>query len=156
MTNMNTVETIQRDVTVRADPARAFQLFTAGIGSWWPTETHSLAAGEEQAVRSVVFEERTGGRVYEVAEDGTEDIWATVLAWEPPNRLVLAWKPSHREEPPTEVEVRFTATDSGTRVDLEHRGWERLGVNAAERAESYPDGWVLVLGRFAAADRPGR
>ena len=91
MTNMNTVEAIQRDVTVSADPARAFQLFTAGIGSWWPKETHSLAAGEEQAVRSVVFEERTGGRVYEVAADGTEDTWATVLAWEPPTRPGGGW-----------------------------------------------------------------
>ncbi|MBA3718822.1 MAG: SRPBCC domain-containing protein [Nocardioidaceae bacterium] len=151
MTNMDTVETIQRDVTVNADPARAFRLFTAGIGSWWPTKTHSLAAEEEHAVRSVVFEERTGGRVYEVAADGTEDTWATVLAWEPPTRLVLAWKPSHRDDPPTEVEVRFSPAGSGTRVDLEHRGWERLGADAAERAESYPDGWVLVLGRFAAA-----
>lgn len=149
--SMSTVQAIQRHVEVTADPARAFRLFTADIGSWWPTQTHSLAAGEEQAVRSVVFEERTGGRVYEVAADGTEDPWATVLAWEPPTRLVLAWKPSHRDEPPTEVEVRFTATDSGTRVNLEHRGWERLGSAASERAESYPDGWVLVLSRFAAA-----
>ena len=151
MTSMKATDTIHRDVTVSADPAGAFRMFTASMGSWWPTKTHSLAAGEEQPVRSVVFEEHTGGRVYEVAADGTEDTWATVLAWEPPTRLVLAWKPSHRDEPPTEVEVRFTATYTGTRVDLEHRGWERLGSAAAERAESYPDGWVLVLSRFAAA-----
>jgi uncharacterized protein YndB with AHSA1/START domain len=145
------IDAIRRQVTVGTDPERAFHLFTAAIDSWWPGETHSMAAGDGQAVQSIVFEQRAGGRVYEVAADGTEGTWATVLEWDPPAGFVLAWKPSSRDEPPTEVEVRFTADGAGTRVDLEHRGWERLGAAAAERAGGYPDGWARVLGRFAEA-----
>jgi uncharacterized protein YndB with AHSA1/START domain len=148
------IEPIRRHVTVGADQGRAFRLFTEQIGSWWPVDTFSIAIDREDdtKVESVVFEQRQGGRVYEVASDGTEATWATVVAWEPPRRVVLAWKPNLRDEPPTEVEITFTAEESGTRVDLEHRGWERLGERAIEASEGYASGWALVLGeRYAAA-----
>jgi hypothetical protein len=47
--------------------------------------------------------------------------------------------------------VRFTADGDGTRVDLEHRGWERAGAAAANVAPRYSGGWDLVLARYAAA-----
>jgi len=148
------IEPIRRHVTVGADQARAFRLFTEQIGSWWPVETFSMAIDREDGtkVESVVFEEREEGRVYEVASDGTEETWATVVAWEPPHRLVLAWKPNLRDEPPTEIEVTFTTEGSQTRVDLEHRGWDALGERAIEASEGYASGWSFVLGeRYAAA-----
>ncbi len=148
------IEPIQRHVTVGADQARAFRLFTEEIGSWWPVDTFSMAIDREGGtkVESVVFEQREGGRVYEVASNGTEATWATVMAWEPPQRLVLAWKPNLRDESPTEVEITFTAEETGTRVGLEHRGWERLGERAIEASEGYATGWSFVLGdRYAAA-----
>jgi uncharacterized protein YndB with AHSA1/START domain len=49
------------------------------------------------------------------------------------------------------VEVRFTPEDGGTRVDLEHRGWERAGAAAEKAAPQYGGGWDLVLARYAAA-----
>jgi uncharacterized protein YndB with AHSA1/START domain len=52
---------------------------------------------------------------------------------------------------PTEIEVRFSPEGDGTRVDLEHRGFERLGGAAQEARGSYSEGWVLVLGRYAEA-----
>ncbi|HEX5631290.1 MAG TPA: SRPBCC domain-containing protein, partial [Acidimicrobiia bacterium] len=74
--------------------------------------------------------------------------WAEVLVWEPPVRFVLAWKPHPRPTPPTEVEVRFTARGAHTLVELEHRGWERLGPEALEGRTGYSEGWVLTLERF--------
>ena len=81
-------------------------------------------------VESVVFEQREGGRVYEVASNGTEATWATVLAWEPPRRVVLSWKPNLRDEPPTEVEVTFTAEGTGTRFETTTRRPGDLTVDA--------------------------
>src|SRR5438094_737650 len=51
-----------------------------------------------------------------------------------------------------EALAAFKAAAEGdrTRVDLEHRGFERL-EDGAERRESYNNGWVTVLGRYAAA-----
>ena len=83
--------------------------------------------------------------------DGTEGTWGTVLVWEPPSRVVLAWKPNTNDNPPTELEVRFTPDGGGTLVKLEHRGWERLGAIAERARADYGQGWVGVLSRFATA-----
>ena len=64
--------------------------------------------------------------------------------------MVFSWKaPSW--DAPTEVEVRFTAEGDGTRVDLEHRGWERAGAAAENQSTGYGQGWDTVLARYAAA-----
>ncbi|HEY7401583.1 MAG TPA: SRPBCC family protein [Actinomycetota bacterium] len=149
-----TVEPIRADVTVNRAPEDAFRVFTRDLGTWWPVEHYSMAHDRDEdgvKVESVVFEEREGGRVYEVMSDGAEGVWGTVLAWDPPRRLVLSWKPNLRDAPPTEIEVVFTPDGGGTRVDLEHRGWERLGALAMQAREGYGAGWTTVLGRFAAA-----
>jgi uncharacterized protein YndB with AHSA1/START domain len=148
------IQPIHRHISVTAEPERAFQLFTEQIGSWWPAERYSMAVSREDGstVDTVVFEQREGGRVYEVASNGTEGLWATVLAWDPPHRFVLAWHPTLREEPPTEVEITFSPDGTGTRIDLEHRGWEALGDRADEAADGYEEGWSYVLGeRYAQA-----
>jgi hypothetical protein len=63
--------------------------------------------------------------------------------------------------PPTEVEVRFIADGDGTRLELEHRGRERVGAEAREVRDAYgaPQGWITTLNVFAAhspADRASR
>lgn len=143
------VDPIRKTVTVGRDVADAFKLFTDGLGTWWPfTEGHSI--GEEE-VSTAIFEPAVGGRVYEVWKDGTEHDWARVLAYEPPHRFVLAWKPNPDRPAPTELEVRFSPDGAGTRLDLEHRGWERLGEGGAQARENYDSGWPLTLQRYSEA-----
>jgi uncharacterized protein YndB with AHSA1/START domain len=146
------IEPINTNVTVRRSPEDAFRIFTREMGSWWPLHAFSMAEDSEGRVKaeSVVFEERAGGRVYEVMSDGTEGTWATILAWDPPRSFILAWKPNLTDNPPTELEITFTPDDGGTRVDLEHRGWERLGALAAEARAGYGENWTGVLSLFAA------
>jgi uncharacterized protein YndB with AHSA1/START domain len=150
-----TFEPIRRSVRVDRTQEDAFELFTERIGEWWPTEEFSRTADEEFGegvnLERVVFEPREGGRVYEVTSDGQEASWAEVLVYEPPSRIVLAWKPNDADRPPTEVEVRFEPDAGGTRVELEHRGWERLGDLAAKARQGYSDGWRTPLERFVAA-----
>jgi len=104
-------------------------------------------------VREVVWEERAGGEIYEISTEGEKAHWATVRSWSPPEGLTIAWQVDPEAEAATEVEVRFTADGSGTRVDLEHRYWERLGAVGAEARASYggENGWEMVLGRYAAS-----
>ena len=71
-----------------------------------------------------------------------------MIAWEPPGRLVLAWNILEREAVSTQVEVRFTAEDGRTRVDLEHRGWEAVEDEAVAKRENYDTGWDHVLGFY--------
>jgi hypothetical protein len=44
---------ITKTVTVSCDVDTAFRVFTDEIGTWWPTETHSVHQAD---VRDVVFE----------------------------------------------------------------------------------------------------
>ena len=152
------IEPIHASVNVRRTPEEAFRVFTREMGSWWPLQAFSIAEDTEAEVKaeSVVFEEREGGRVYEVMSDGTEGTWATILAWDPPRRLVLAWKPNLTDNPPTELEVTFIADGDGTRVDLEHRGWERLGAMAEEARSGYGENWNGVLALFVGAAEQDR
>jgi uncharacterized protein YndB with AHSA1/START domain len=148
MSMQTAIEPVRRSVTVPRSVEDAFRLFTEGIGSWWPFERHSIG---EDKVETAVFEGRVGGELYERQRDGTRSHWATVLAWEPPNRVVLEWKVNPEAAAATELEIRFSAEGDGTRVDLEHRGWERFGDAAEEARAGYADGWQLVLGRYEAA-----
>jgi len=145
MTDALVIEAVRKTVTVDCVVEEAFRVFTSDTISWWPTETHSLHEGK---VREIVFEGREGGEVYELSSDGEKGHWATVIAWEPPGRLVLAWNVANADALPTEVEVRFTAEGDGTRVELEHRGWEALAEDGAEKRGNYDTGWEYVLGRY--------
>jgi uncharacterized protein YndB with AHSA1/START domain len=136
-------------IDVRRGIEEAFRVFTAEIGTWWPVAAHSV---EPDKVETVVLEGRAGGRLYERWHDGGEVDWGRVLAWEPPARLVLSWSPSLERRAATEVEVRFVAVEPDhTRVELEHRGWERLGDLATQARSSYEGGWPGVLDAFAGA-----
>ena len=86
MNDAAVIEVVRRSVTVDCAVEEAFRVFTADANSWWPVASHSLHG---DTVKEVVFEEREGGEVYELTATGEKGHWATVLAWEPPNRLVL-------------------------------------------------------------------
>jgi uncharacterized protein YndB with AHSA1/START domain len=147
------IEPIRAGVVVRADPARAFDVFTRRLDTWWPLQTHSRAADQFEGVEAerVEFQGRVGGLVLEHLSDGQVLPWGEVVVWEPPTRFVLAWKPNASPLPATELEVRFTPEGDGTLVELEHRGWERLGEVAKQARASYGTGWAVSLGLFEQA-----
>jgi len=145
---------VRRSVKVNAAPQKAFHVFTSGMGKWWPKQ-HSLNSKSPQ--QDVIVEPHAGGRWYERSEDGSECEWGRVLTWEPPARVVLAWQINgnwqYDREFETEVEVRFIADGSGTRVELEHRNLERFGDKADEVRAAFdsPEGWNGGLQLFAKA-----
>jgi uncharacterized protein YndB with AHSA1/START domain len=158
-------EPIRRAVTVRCPPERAFEVFTEGMGTWWPVESYSRAvsefASEGVYATELEFQARLGGSILEHLSDGRVLSWGEVVAWRPPDDVLMSWRPHSRPEAPTEVAVTFTATgDGSTAVELEHRGWERLSEGfRAELYDVYARGWVTTIDRFAAAaaeaDPPG-
>ena len=143
---IETVAPIGIEITVGSGVEHAFRTFTADIASWWPVMSHSIGEGR---VTEVVMEPRIGGRFYERWDDGTEHDWGEILEWDEPRRLVCTWSPNPQRSTPTELEVRFESAGDGTRVFLEHRGWERLGGEAAALRQSYTSGWPVVIELFA-------
>jgi uncharacterized protein YndB with AHSA1/START domain len=143
-----TVEAIRKSLVVDCGVERAFDVFTRQIQTWWPLGEYSIGGDK---ITDVVVEEQVGGRVFERHSDGGEGEWGRVLAWEPPNRFAMTWHPGHDPSQATELEVRFAAEGDGTRVDLEHRGWEILGARAPEARSGYDAGWGEVLGHYVTA-----
>ena len=136
---------IRQSTMVRSTIDHTFDVFVRTLDQWWPLRTHSR--GKERVVR-VTCEERVGGRVYETWADGQTHTWGTLLAWEPPTRFVLTWEIVQ----PAVTEVELTFRELGpslTRVQVEHRGWDRLTEEQArELMGDYSRGWALILQRF--------
>ena len=107
---------------VKADPMRAFEVFTTEIGSWWrhnplfaftPREPGRMAFEDGRLI-----ETREGGKVFEVGK---------VSVWEPGRRLVFGWRQAaFTPDQATEVEVLFEPVGDETRVSVTHSGWDSV------------------------------
>lgn len=145
------VAPVRKQLVVRASQTRAFEVFTGEMSRWWPA-THSIL---KSPLKESIVEPRVGGRWYAVGEDGSTCQTGYVIAWQPPEALVLAWQINadwqYDPELITEVEVKFIAQSSGTtRIELEHRYLERMGEKAAaaRKAVDSPGGWDGILAAF--------
>ena len=136
---------VRKTLVVDCTPEQAFRTFTEGILTWWPFATHSI---HSETPAAVVWGDEDG-RVVEQHADGRKGTWGELLVWEPGRRLVMNWYPGRGPEDATELEVRFEPDGEKTRVELEHRYFERRGEQAAEARESYNVGWDAVLGCYA-------
>jgi uncharacterized protein YndB with AHSA1/START domain len=137
---------IEKSVTVAARIERAFRVFTEEIHTWWPLRTHAV---DTESSDTVVLEGHEGGRLFERTPAGDEHIWGLVTTWDPPKRVRYTWHPGRGEETAQEVEVSFTPVDDGTRVDVRHWGWEKLGDGLDDAIASYNEGWDLVIAKYA-------
>lgn len=146
---------VRTSIVVEAPIERAFSVFTEDFGRFKPPEHNMLDA----EIAETVFEPRVGGHLYDRGVDGSECRWARVLAYEPPERVVISWDISpHWQletdlEKTSEVEVRFIAeAPDRTRVELEHRKLDRHGDGweGVREGVAGDEGWPLYLRRFAA------
>jgi uncharacterized protein YndB with AHSA1/START domain len=142
-----------KSIWVDASPQHAFEVFTARLDRWWP-KSHTL--GSSPPSESII-EPFVGGRWYTTHDDGTIAVVGHVLVFQPGERFVFTWeigadwKPDARAAFTSEVEVRFlAASGGGTRVELEHRNFERMGVGAGEKMhDDVERGWSTLLDLYA-------
>jgi uncharacterized protein YndB with AHSA1/START domain/quinol monooxygenase YgiN len=150
---------VRRTIVVDAPQEKCFETFV-NMTSWWPLATHTIG---EAPARASIVQTRAGGRWYDVSKNGDENEIGKVLAYEPPDRILLSWEIScawkHDESVASEVEVRFVPeSPTRTRIELEHRNLEVYGADAETARNTYEsDGaWTYVLAQFANALRsPG-
>ncbi len=148
---------VRHSLVVEAPRAHAFEVFTRGLDRWWFRDHH---IGREP-MQEAVMEPRAGGRVFERGVHGTECEWGRVLVWDPPSRLVVAWQigGDWQFDPDlahaSEYEVRFVEeTPTRTRVEFEHRRFERHGRAGRSIRDSVETGWARLLAAYAAAANP--
>jgi len=144
---------VRKTVIVQATPEKAFEVFTAGIDRWWP-KSHGIGTGP---VKKSIIEPFEGGRWYTEHEDGMQAVVGHVRIWQPGKRFVVSWeisanwKSDPRAAFASEVEVQFLPSAQGhTRVELEHRNFERMGETDGETMRKAVDGgWPTLLELFA-------
>jgi uncharacterized protein YndB with AHSA1/START domain len=144
-------------VRVRADPLEAFEVFTRDIAAWWQPSPLFRFTPRDGGV--LAFEPHEGGRFIETLPSGTVFEIGKITAWEPGRRLVFGWRQAtFAKTQNTEVEVRFEAVGSDTRVTVEHRGWDSVPQAHVARhtmpnmvfLERHGAYWRTLLHRFAA------
>ena len=147
-----TALSVTREIVVAAPRARAFDTFV-NMTAWWPLDTHTIG---KAPARASIIEPHEGGRWYGIDADGDEHGIGSVLAYEPPARLVLNWQISHDfgYDPSinTEVEVTFEeVSPASTRIVLEHRGLEAYGDQGVAMRDTFSSegGWGYLLQRLA-------
>lgn len=138
---------IRKSVSVRVPLETAFRVFTAELGTWWPLASKSVS---HEDAETVVVERRVGGRVVELTRGGEEHPWGEVLVWEPSFRFAFSWHPGRGAETAQELDVRFTRVEGGTRIDLEHGGWEALVGRDGEIPSHFDSGWDEALASYTA------
>jgi uncharacterized protein YndB with AHSA1/START domain len=141
------IEPVMVNVIIGPDPDRAFDLFTRRIADWWPLETHSLGASDNQKTpEAVVMEPFTGGRIFEISQEGVEKLWGSVTEWDPGRHVAFTWHVGRVPENGTRVSVQFQQADAGgTLITLTHDNWHVLGAEAQEQRNGYAEGWVALL-----------
>jgi hypothetical protein len=157
--------TVTADVAV--DPATAFEVFTSEIGAWWTAMRPGSGPHTDRA-GVLRFEPGAGGRLLEVFDGEARDpfVIGLIRIWEFPSRLVFEWRQGNfAAHESTEVEVRFEAAAGGTRVTLEHRGFDALPPDHGTRhglgvgpafARMMRDFWSERLAEAGARARRGR
>jgi uncharacterized protein YndB with AHSA1/START domain len=142
------IEPIRLVVELDCPADHALEVWTARIGTWWPVD--HTASG--QPGLAVILEGRPGGRIFERTPAGAEHDWGEVLAWEPPARLVYSWHLRRDRADATEVEIRFVPVErSRTRVEIEHRAWQRLGAEGEAWRDRNRGGWSTLLPHYRKA-----
>ena len=142
------IEPIRLSFEVDCPVERAFDIWTARIAQWWPKD-HTVSADDDLIV---VLEGRAGGRIFERQRSGVEHDWGEVTAWEPPTRLGYTWHLNRDRSDATDVEIRFIAHgQAATTVEIEHRGWERLGADGESWRDRNRGGWATLLPHYVAA-----
>lgn len=142
------IEPIRLAFDVATRPDHAFAVWTERIGQWWPAD-HTVTG---EAGLEVTLERRAGGRIFERTATGEEHDWGEVTVWDPPTRFGYLWHLRRDRADATDVEFRFIDRGDGTtRVEIEHRGWEKLGADGESWRDRNHGGWATLLPHFVAA-----
>jgi hypothetical protein len=147
-------------IRVGATPLRAFEAFTAEIGSWW--RQNPLFALTPRGDGELRFESGEGGRLVAMLANGREFEVGRIIIWKPGERLALTWhQATFAPGQSTELDVRFEAVGDETRVTVEHRGWDEIPRDHVARhgfelmlfQRRLADHWRVLLAALAAQAR---
>ena len=143
---MKDAESARVTTFVDVSPGDAFEVFTTEVDLWWRRGPRFRGGGPgsemrfEQDAAGTRLVERSGADEFEIGR---------VHVWEPGARLVFDWRGRNfAPEERTTVEVRFEPFATGTRVTLEHRGWDAIRSDHPARHGMTGDAFSGMIGLY--------
>lgn len=148
-----TKELLTLSIPLDVEPDAAFAAFVDDMNAWWP-RSYTFSGDDLQKIG---IEAKYNGACYEERTDGGRLIWGTVLAFDRPGHIVIAWQISpdrqvvESEAVASRLDVRFTPREGGgSNLLVVHRDFPRHG----DGWEKYKDemagakGWPMLADVF--------
>jgi uncharacterized protein YndB with AHSA1/START domain len=130
---------IHFEIEINAPPAKVWSKLATldGLKEWFG--------------RNLIFEHKVGGRFQlegELPGEGPYKFTGQITSILPEKELAFTWKSELGEKEPwpafTLVTFRLFPAAAGTRVTLDHTGFEALGAELAKNGfESHVQGWTM-------------
>jgi hypothetical protein len=140
------LDPITYEIEVPCSQQQAFKVF-ADIGSWWPLDKRSTSMHHNTTPKSLQVDQRVGGEIIEITEEGAEYLWGTIRTYDQYELFVMDFHMGMpAPDPASQVEVRFTALDKNcTKVTLTQSNWEAFGDMAEMMRGGYGGSWGLLF-----------
>ncbi len=140
------LEPIVKIIEVPCSQEKAFKVFVNDMGSWWPLDKRAMSLKDGQQAKSLHVEAKSGGRIVEIGQNGTEYFWGSFKAFNPYESVSMNFHMGMPPENASLVEVQFTALGvERTRVQLTQSNWEAFGDMAEMLRSHYGPGWVIIF-----------
>ena len=146
---------IDKSIVVPCDQKLAFETFLEGMGTWWPLDKFTYSAMQGSPAKDIRVGARVGGEITEIGADGSEVSWGHVETYDPNSFMALRFHipaPGYEDGGQSLLEIRFTPTGDGTRVDLHQSDFEAIGEMGEPSRGGYGHGWTMIFeGKYAEA-----
>ena len=146
---------IDKSIVVPCDQKLAFDTFLEGMGKWWPLGKFTYSAMKGAPAQDIRVDPKSGGEITEIVADGSETSWGHVVEYNPNSYMKLRFHipaPGYEDGGQSLLEIRFTPTGDGTRVDLHQSDFEAIGEMGEPSRGGYGQGWDMIfVGAYAQA-----
>lgn len=143
---------ISKDLTVDLARDEAFAKFLNELDEWWPKEY----TWSQNNLKEIKIDGQINGLCTEIGPFGFRCDWGRVTELKENESVALKWQISPQREPvpdpdqASDVKILFSDEGKLTKIQFEHRNFEKHGDDAEEYREMMDgeQGWTYILNAY--------
>ena len=130
---------IELEIPIDAAPERVWKALVDDIGVWWPKDFYVTADPGP-----ITLEAKAGGRLFERGKNGSELLWATVLALDPEKSMDMVAHLTPAYGGPATSMLRFELEPNGDDATL-FKVTDAIFGHIGDNLKSIKDGWHIIF-----------